>query len=168
MAPVPDVIEAAYVGIGSNLQDPLRQVRNAFQALAQLPASRLIKRSPCYRTPPLGPPGQPDYVNAVALLETELAPLELLDALQAVERLHGRSRSGKRWRPRTLDLDLLLYGDRSMDSGRLSLPHPEMHRRAFVLVPLADVAPPVLSVPGAGRLQDLLLACDNTGIVPLD
>lgn len=168
MAPRPEGAEVAYIGIGSNLRDPLRQVHKALRALAELPVSRLLEQSSCYRTTPLGPPGQSDYVNAAALLETELGPLELLDALQAVERSHGRSRGGKRWGPRTLDLDLLLYGGRTMASERLRLPHPEMHRRGFVLVPLADIAPATLPIPGAGRLQELLLACDNTGIVPLD
>lgn len=157
----------AYVGLGSNLQDPGRQVSSALDALAGVPYSHLRRRSRLYCTPPLGPPGQPDYVNAAALLDTGLSPLELLDALQALERSRGRRGGGERWGPRTLDLDLLLFSDRIMNSERLCLPHPEMHRRAFVLVPLADIAPPDLLVPGKGVLNELLQACDCSCVVPL-
>lgn len=156
--------ELAYVGLGANLGDPVRQLRTALSALCALPRCWLLRRSSLYRTPPLGPPGQPDYVNATALLETDLTPLELLDALQGIERSRGRRRDGERWGPRTLDLDLLLFGSRIMAEARLSLPHPRMHRRAFVLVPLAEIAPADLVLPGAGVLRDLLRDCDREGI----
>jgi 2-amino-4-hydroxy-6-hydroxymethyldihydropteridine diphosphokinase len=156
-----------YIGLGSNLQDPSRQVFSAFAALADLPSSRLVNCSRLYRSPPLGPPGQPDYVNAATLLDTGLGPLELLDALQAIERSRGRHRDGTRWGPRTLDLDLLLYGDQTMENKRLRLPHPDMHRRAFVLVPLADIAPPDLLIPGKGVLHELVEACDCSAVVSL-
>ena len=156
--------ELAYVCLGANLDDPVRQLRKALSALSALPSCRLLSYSSLYRTPPLGPPGQPDYVNGAALLETDLTPLDLLDALQDIEQAQGRRRDGERWGPRTLDLDLLLFGSRIMASERLRLPHPQMHRRAFVLVPLAEVAPADLHVPGAGVLRDLLRDCDREGI----
>lgn len=157
----------AYIGLGANLDDPVRQVREALAQLAALPRTELLARSPLYRTAPVGPPGQPDYVNAVARLVTELSPQALLDALQAIERLHGRRRDGIRWGPRTLDLDILLYGALRLDAPGLRIPHPEMTRRAFVLVPLADVAPAGLPIPGAGCLSELLSRCDREGIEPL-
>ena len=147
--------ERVFVGLGSNLDEPLRQVSQAFDELAELDETRLLAVSPCYRSPPLGPPGQSDYINAVAMLDTGLAPLALLDALQAIENDHGRTRD-IRWGSRTLDLDVLLYGDRIIDlSPRLYVPHPEMLNRAFVLLPLHDLAPD-LTVPGHGKLGALL------------
>ena len=156
--------ELAYVGLGANLDDPVRQLRKALSALSALPSCRLLRCSSLYRTPPLGPPDQPDYVNGAALLETDLIPLDLLDALQDIERSQGRRRVGERWGPRTLDLDLLLYGTRIIAGERLRLPHPQMHKRAFVLVPLAEIAPADLHVPGAGVVRDLLRECDREGI----
>ncbi len=129
----------AYVGLGSNLQSPRDQVTQALDELARLPACQLIAASSLYRSAPLGP-AQPDYINAVAALQTELAPLALLRQLQALEQQHGRVRL-ERWGPRTLDLDLLLYDDLEMATEVLTLPHPEMARRNFVLVPLAEIAP---------------------------
>ena len=156
--------ELAYVGLGANLDDPVRQLRKALSALSARPSCRLLRSSSLYRTPPLGPPGQPAYVNGVALLETDLTPLDLLDALQGIERSQGRRRGGDRWGPRPLDLDLLLFGSRILAGARLRLPHPQIHRRAFVLVPLAEIAPADLHVPGAGVLRDLLRDCDREGI----
>lgn len=156
----------AFVGLGSNLTRPVTQVRDALQELRQLPGSRLVRHSPLYRSAPIGPPDQPDYVNAVAMLATELDPFDLLDALQLIEERHGRERS-VRWGPRTLDLDLLLYADRHIDSPRLKVPHPQMHRRAFVLVPLHDIAPQ-LTVPGHGALSTLLAVVDGQGLQPVD
>ena len=147
--------ERVFVGLGSNLDEPLRQVSQAFDELAELDETQLLAVSPCYRSPPLGPPGQSDYINAVAMLDTSLAPLVLLDALQAIENNHGRTRD-VRWGSRTLDLDVLLYGDRIIDlSPRLCVPHPEMLNRAFVLIPLHDLASD-LTVPGHGKLDALL------------
>jgi len=145
----------AFVGLGSNLEDPARQVRRAFGALAELPATRLVQRSALYRSPPLGPPGQPHYVNAVAALETGLTPRALLAALQALEARQGRVRAGVRWGPRTLDLDLLLYGAQCLCEEGLTVPHPHLHERAFVLYPLHEVAP-CLEIPGRGPLVALL------------
>lgn len=157
----------AYVGIGSNLDDPPSQVRRAFQALATLPASRCVARSPLYRTAPVGGPSeQPDYLNAVAALDTTLEPAALLTALQKIENAQGRIRD-VRWGPRTLDLDLLLYGALIRDDPRLTLPHPRLHERAFVLYPLYDIAPALL-LPGRGRLRDWLASCPPSGVTRLD
>jgi len=157
----------SFIGLGSNLDRPAHQVRTALTALEGLPGCRLLRQSRLYRTPPLGPPGQSDYVNAVALLETWLAPLELLDRLQEIEWRQGRIRNGGHWGPRTLDLDLLLYGEQRLADPRLCLPHPQLRYRAFVLVPLADIAEGDLPIPGAGRLDELLRGCDPAGIEAL-
>jgi 2-amino-4-hydroxy-6-hydroxymethyldihydropteridine diphosphokinase len=157
-----------YVALGANLEDPERQVRTALDDLARLPETVRIACSALYRTAPVGPPGQPDYINAVACLSTRFAPRALLAALQGIEIAHGRHRDGTRWGPRPLDLDILLYGDERIDEPGLRIPHPEMARRAFVLVPLADVAPAGLAIPGTGTLGDLLARCPREGIAPLD
>ena len=148
----------AWVGLGSNLADPVAQVRAGLDALAALPSTGVLAQSRLYRTAPWGRTDQPAFVNAVARLSTALAPLDLLDALLGIERRHGRERSSDlRWGPRTLDLDLLLYGDRRIVDARLTIPHPRLRERAFVLVPLAELDPE-LSIPGDGRVQDLLAA----------
>lgn len=159
--------EAVYIGLGANLDDPRRHVERAARELAGLPASRLERVSRLFRTAPVGPADQPDYINAAACLITRLPPRALLDALQAIERAHGRVRDGTRWGPRTLDLDILLFGSRHSAWTGLTLPHPEIHRRAFVLVPLAELAPADLPVPGQGRLDALLAAVPKDGVEPL-
>ncbi|WP_295384400.1 2-amino-4-hydroxy-6-hydroxymethyldihydropteridine diphosphokinase [uncultured Thiodictyon sp.] len=158
-APEPPVL--AYIGLGSNLDDPRAQVARAMDELAGLPGCTLAARSSLYATAPVGPVAQPDFVNAVVALATTLAPLALLGALQGLERDHGRVRDGTRWGPRTLDLDLLLFGDLQIHLPGLVLPHPEMRRRAFVLVPLAEIAPGGLPIPGQGPLAELLAALDD-------
>jgi 2-amino-4-hydroxy-6-hydroxymethyldihydropteridine diphosphokinase len=158
---------AAYVALGSNIGEPEGQVREALQELAELPASALLASSHLYRTAPVGPPGQPDYVNAVVALETRLSPRALLRELQAIELRHGRKRDGTRWGPRTLDLDILTYGDEQLDEAGLTIPHPELPRRAFVLVPLGDVAPKGTPIPGMGTLAELLARCRLEGVAPL-
>ena len=155
-----------YIGIGANLDDPVRQVSSALDELAVLPRTSLVKKSSLYRTPPMGPPDQPDYINAVAELETWLAPLELLDELQRVEQLHRRVRGAQRWGPRTLDLDLLLYGAQHIDQPRLSVPHPGLAERAFVLLPLVEIAPD-LTVPGLGAVTGLAARVSRAGITCL-
>jgi 2-amino-4-hydroxy-6-hydroxymethyldihydropteridine diphosphokinase len=150
-------VSLAYVGVGANLGGPERQVAQALDELAALPRTRLIGRSSLYRSAPLGYAAQPDFVNAVAALDTTLAPEALLDELLALEARHGRRRSFPD-APRTLDLDLLLYGGASHRSARLTLPHPRMHERAFVLTPLLELAPDI-DIPGRGRARELLAAC---------
>lgn len=152
----------AYIALGSNLGDSHQQLRDAIAALAQLPGSRLLAQSKFYRTPPWGVQEQPPFINAVVELETMLAPHDLLDALLSIERAAGRVRDGQRWGPRTLDLDLLHMEQVSLHDERLILPHPRIAERAFVLLPLNDLAPD-LQVPGQGRVADLLAATDVAG-----
>ena len=157
----------AYIGIGSNLDDPIRQVRRGFRALSGIFASGCAAQSPLYRTAPVGgPPAQPDYINAVAALDTGLTPHQLLLALQTLELAQGRTRS-VRWEARTLDLDLLLYDQLTSDDPWLTLPHPRLHERAFVLYPLRDIAPD-LHIPGHGSLTELLAHCPPQPIARLD
>ena len=130
----------AYVGLGSNLQDPVRQVETALHELDRLPSTRVVKRSSLYRTAPVGYADQPEFVNAVAQLDTGLPAEALLDELQGLEARHGRKRSFPN-APRTLDLDLLLFGDLVLQTERLTVPHPRMRERAFVLEPLREIAP---------------------------
>ena len=151
---------AAYIGLGSNLGRPRFHLEAATAALAALPRSRCLNTSALYRSSPIGPPRQPDYLNRVVLLETELAPLELLQDLQAIEQRQGRVRGPQRWGPRTLDLDLLLYGRRQMNSAILRLPHPQLQHRAFVLRPLYELDEK-LDIPGLGPIRELLPAVND-------
>lgn len=146
----------AYVALGANLENPVAQVCAAFDALAELPTSRLLRRSSLYRTAPVGVSGQPDYINAVAQLETALDADALLDALLAIEARFGRRRDFT-LAPRTLDLDLLLFDEAVIDTPRLALPHPRMHLRAFVMAPLAEIAPDC-RIPGRGSVAAWLPA----------
>ena len=141
----------AYVGLGSNLEHPRRQLGKALARLHALDGVRVLRVSPFYETAPVGGVPQPDYVNAVALVATSLAPRALLARMQAIERRQHRRRDGNTVRnaPRTLDLDLLLYGARRIHGARLTVPHPRMHERAFVLKPLTDVTP-AITIPGRG------------------
>lgn len=148
----------AYVGVGSNLDDPVTQVRNALGALAGIPDTRCIVHSSSWRNPALGPQPQPEFVNAVAGLLTLLAPERLLEELLAIERRQGRDRSAAvRWGPRRIDLDLLVHGDAVRDTGTLVLPHPGIASRNFVLFPLLEIAPG-LRVPGLGPVWRLAAA----------
>ena len=156
----------AYVALGANLGHPAATVRAALAALAGIPDTALAAASCLYRTAPLGLKNQPDFINAVAAVDTALAPFALLDALFAIEARFGRSRSVKN-APRTLDLDLLLYGETQMDEARLTLPHPRMHQRAFVLVPLAELAPEC-RIPGYGELSELLASCRGQDVVRIE
>jgi 2-amino-4-hydroxy-6-hydroxymethyldihydropteridine diphosphokinase len=156
----------AYIGLGSNEGDPRAQILQAFTELAALPATQLVGRSRLYRSAPCDAPGQPDFVNAVAALETELSAAQLLEALQAIEARHGRERPHRN-APRTLDLDMLLVGETAFASPLLTLPHPRMHERAFVLRPLLDLDPRA-EVPDHGAARDLLRACAAQRIEPMD
>jgi len=144
----------AAVALGSNIEDPEAQVARAFDELAALPQTRLIARSKLHRTAPVGYADQPDFVNACALVETALEPRALLDQLLAVEKRHGRVRDIPNG-PRTLDLDIVVYGDRVIDEPGLKVPHPRAHERAFVLVPLLEAWPDAV-IPGRGRVADLV------------
>ena len=148
----------AYVGIGSNLDDPRAQVLNAFSELDRLPHTRVVKKSSLYRTAPIGHADQPNFINAVAQLETGLPAERLLAELQEVEARHGRKRSFPN-APRTLDLDVLLFGDLTLDSPTLQIPHPRMRERAFVLKPLLEISP---------QLSFDLAACANQKVERLD
>lgn len=156
-----------YIGLGSNLARPLEQLRSALAALAALTQTRLLGHSSFYISDPLGPAEQPRYVNAVAALETNLSPLALLDALQAIELEQGRTRKAERWGPRTLDLDILLFGDLQLDEPRLKVPHYHMHARPFVLYPLAEIAAD-LRLPDGRPLSELLANCPFVGLERID
>lgn len=133
-----------YVALGANLGDPLQQAENAITAIEQIPQTSVIKISPFYRSKPLGPQDQPDYLNAVIKIITELSPLALLKALQTIELNLGRVRKANRWGPRTLDLDILLYDNQVIQSEELTIPHYDMYNREFVLYPLFDIAPDLI------------------------
>ena len=152
----------AYIALGANLEDPVAQVRAAATALAALPGARLLALSSLYRTAPVGIHGQPDFINAVVAIDTPLAALPLLHALLAIEARHGRVRSVPN-APRTLDLDLLMHGDTIMAGAELTLPHPRMHERAFVLLPLLEIAPYV-QLPGLGAARSFLPAVAGQAI----
>jgi 2-amino-4-hydroxy-6-hydroxymethyldihydropteridine diphosphokinase len=156
----------AYIGIGSNLDDPERQVRAAIDALGRLPRSTFAGASRLFRTAPWGKADQPAFVNAAAAVSTALPPRELLDALLAIERAHGRVRDGERWGPRVIDLDILVYGDARIDEPGLHVPHPHLGERAFVLLPLADLAPD-LEIPGLGPVRALIERIDAAGCTAL-
>lgn len=156
----------ACIGVGANLGHPREAVRAAIRALGELPDSRLLAWSRLYRTPAWGRIDQPDFVNAAALLETRLDPQELLEHLLGIERKAGRRRgetAATRWGPRVLDLDLLLYGERSVNEPGLRVPHPYLHERAFALVPLAEIAPDA-PFPGHGSVGEALRRIDVAGV----
>ncbi|NYS60379.1 2-amino-4-hydroxy-6-hydroxymethyldihydropteridine diphosphokinase [Vreelandella salicampi] len=154
----------AYIGLGSNVDNPVQQVTHALSELDRLPLSRLVEASSLYCSKPVGPQDQPDFVNAVAALETRLSPLALLDQLQALEQRHRRRRE-HRWGPRTLDLDVLLFNHTHIEHYRLYVPHREMHTRAFVLRPLMEVAPHLTL---HGQPLEHWLAPLTDEIIPLD
>ena len=147
----------AYIAIGSNLASPLEQVNAAVEALGEIPQSRIVAVSSFYRTPPLGPQDQPDYLNAAVVLETELGPEALLDNTQRIELQQGRVRKAERWGPRTLDLDIMLFGHETINTERLTVPHYDMKNRGFMLWPLYEVAPsltfPDAHVPSSGQTR---------------
>ena len=155
----------AYIALGSNLEHPAAQVQAGFAALAALAGASLTMQSSLYRSAPVGYADQPDFINAVAAVETTLAPRDLLDRLLEIELGHGRVRSFPN-APRTLDLDLLLYGDLQVRDPGLTVPHPRMHERAFVLVPLAEIEPQCV-IPGRGAVSALLNAVDGSSVTRL-
>jgi len=155
----------AYIGLGSNLQNPSEQIHSARAAIAVVAGIEEQGFSSLYHSAPMGPQDQPDYVNAVMAVATDLSPIELLRALQAIENSHGRVR-GERWGARTLDLDILLYGDQVIELPDLTVPHIGLTERAFVLYPLYEIAPQLI-IPNKGRLVDLLKNCPLAGLTRL-
>lgn len=152
-----------YLALGSNLADPLHQVQSALNALAAIPDTSLVATSSLYRTPPYGPPDQPDFLNAAVALDTRLDAESLLNHTQRIELEQGRVRKAHRWGPRTLDLDIMLFGDQTLNTPRLTVPHYDMHNRAFMLLPLLEIAPE-LCLPDGTRLADILTTLDTTAI----
>jgi len=160
----PDAPVLAYVGLGGNLGDVATTLEEALWALDALPQTTIQHQSGFYRTPAWGRTDQPDFINAVVELRTRTAPRALLELLLEIEQRFGRVRSAaERWGPRALDLDLLLYGDEVLDEPGLAVPHPHLHERAFVLVPLAQIAPSLV-IPGRGDVKSLLAGVDVSGI----
>jgi 2-amino-4-hydroxy-6-hydroxymethyldihydropteridine diphosphokinase len=153
----------AYIGLGSNLDSPVAQIKSARLAINTLDNVKELAFSSLYASTPMGPQDQPDYVNAVMAVATSLSPLDLLHALQAIELEHGRVRGVQRWGARTLDLDLLLYGDQQIDTPELTVPHKGIAERAFVLYPLSE-RDSDLTIPGKGKLSDLLTHCPIAGL----
>ncbi len=149
----------AYIALGSNLEDPIWQIRSAFEKIARLPDTHLIQHSSLYKSAPAGGLNQPDYINAVAKINTSLTPFELLEVLLSIESQHGRVRKFRN-APRTLDLDILLYGDMQLNDDKLIIPHPRMSQRAFVLYPLSEIAPSC-HIPGHDKIDQLIAACSN-------
>lgn len=156
-----------YIGIGSNLGNPAEQVRRGAAAVADLNGCRFLARSSLYRSQPMGPQDQPDYVNAVMSIETLLSPAALLKKLQAIEIRHGRVRGEVRWGARTLDLDILLYDHEMIVTDEMIVPHIGIAERAFVLYPLAEIAPDLV-IPGKGPIGDLLERCPKDGLIQID
>jgi 2-amino-4-hydroxy-6-hydroxymethyldihydropteridine diphosphokinase len=149
-----------YVGLGSNLEDPVAQVLEAVEELEMIPDSILVSRSSLYRGKPMGLADQPDYVNAVVAMDTLLSAGSFLQELTRIEDLQGRVRDGEKWGPRIIDLDLLMYGKQKINTPDLTVPHPGMHERDFVIIPLSELAGDV-NIPGQGRLTALINKCEN-------
>jgi 2-amino-4-hydroxy-6-hydroxymethyldihydropteridine diphosphokinase len=156
-------VTRVYIGLGSNLDIPVKQVNTAIDSLRELKHSTLISVSSLYISEPMGPADQPDFINAVACLDTTLEPGALLDALQAIEDAHGRQRGSERWGARTLDLDILVYGDKTIKDERLTVPHSGLHQRSFVLYPLQEINPDLL-IPGHGHIAELVANCSSAGL----
>jgi len=153
----------AWLGLGSNLQHPAEQLNEALGRLAAADEVEILKTSSFYKTPPWGDEQQEDFINAVVQIETSLQPLALLHVLQSTENAMGRQRSGRRWGPRLIDIDLLLFGDRQYQSEELEVPHPRMHERAFVLLPLYELDA-LTMIPGRGTVAEFLKGLDCGGI----
>lgn len=157
----------AYIGLGSNLDNPVEQIKLAHAAIAQADGVEELAFSGLYQSVPMGPKDQPDYINAVMSIKTRLAAHELLHCLQAIENRQGRIRNDERWGARTLDLDLLIYGDQHIQTAELTVPHPGLAERAFVLYPLNELTANLL-VPGLGSISDLIAKCPFEGLKRLN
>ena len=151
-----------YIGLGSNMGNPKQHINSALKSLGDIQSTRIMQTSSLYKSKPVGPQDQADYINAVVQIDTELSPLELLDELQTIENQHGRVRK-ERWGPRTLDLDILMFGNEVINHERLIIPHPEISKRCFVLVPLAELAPDCV-IPDKGKVKDLISNVDQEGL----
>jgi 2-amino-4-hydroxy-6-hydroxymethyldihydropteridine diphosphokinase len=156
-------LTTAYIGLGSNLESPVAQIKSARMAILGLTGVNEKAFSNLYASAPMGPQDQPEYVNAVIAIDTDLPPLDLLYALQAIEKTHGRVRGSQRWGARTLDLDLLLYGDQKIDLPELTVPHPGIADRPFVLYLLLECAPDLV-IPDKGKVSELLTKCPRAGL----
>ena len=156
----------SYIGLGANLDNPIEQIKTAFIALDNLPKSILVSCSSLYTSEPMGEPNQQNYINAVAKLETALSPIKLLDYLQQIENNQGRIRSSVRWSARTLDLDILLFGNKNVKNERLTIPHYGIKQRNFVVIPLAEIEP-LLCLPDGSRIQDIKEQLGSQGIQKL-
>ena len=156
----------SYIGLGSNLDNPQLQLTTALAGLDDIPDTTLVKYSSFYRSKPVGPGNQPYFINAVALLDSGLTAHQLLGRLQTIENRQGRIRDGQRWGPRTLDLDMLMYGNEIINEPELIVPHPEIRHRNFVLIPLLELAPDI-QIPGLGRADELLADIGHAGITKL-
>jgi 2-amino-4-hydroxy-6-hydroxymethyldihydropteridine diphosphokinase len=165
LTPARSAAVTAFIALGSNIDGPEQQIGRGLSEIGALPQSRLARVSSLYRSAPVGYRNQPDFINAVAAVETTLAPRALLDHLLAIVRAHGRVREFPN-APRTLDLDIILYGARALQEPGLAIPHPRMHERAFVIVPLVEIAPDA-TVPGRGRAGDLLAGVDAASVARL-
>ncbi len=152
----------AFIGLGSNMHTPEQQVGSALEELERLEDTEIVEHSSLYRSKPVGPQDQADFINAVAKLETQLTPIQLLDAMQALENKHERKRE-LHWGPRTLDLDILAYGNDVIDSARLSVPHPEIANRSFVLIPWAEIDPD-WEIVGLGRVHELIGKLEDSSL----
>ena len=157
----------AWLGLGSNLQEPVMQLQQALRRLGETTGMKVLRTSSFYRTPPWGDEQQDDFINAVVQIETSLEPIPLLHVLQSIENVMGRQRSGRRWGPRTIDIDLLLYGKQQFQSAELEIPHPRMFERAFVLKPLSELDAE-LEIDGHGTVGELLQDLDCRGIFQLN
>jgi len=156
----------AYIGIGSNLHDPVKQVLEAVEELEMIPDTILVQRSSLYSGNPMGPVDQPDYVNAVVSLDTLLSPEDLHQALIGIEDMQGRDRGAEKWGPRIIDLDLLMYGSNTISTATLTVPHPGMHERDFVMIPLEEIAVN-LKIPGKGFIYSLINKCETQSLKKL-
>jgi 2-amino-4-hydroxy-6-hydroxymethyldihydropteridine diphosphokinase len=155
-----------YIGLGANLNEPMAQLRRAIDVLKDLPQCRFVSCSRFYGSKPMGPQDQPDYINAVACIETDLAAEALLDALQKIELEQGRVRKDERWGPRTLDLDILLFGEQQISTERLTVPHYGLCQREFVVYPLHEIAPH-LELPSGEKLEDICKQVPLNGLTPI-
>lgn len=156
-----------YIGLGSNMEDPVAQLKHSINSLDAHSTIEVTAISRFYRNPPMGPQDQPDYVNAVVRVEVDIEPEPLLDTLQAIENAQGRDRNERHWGPRTIDLDILLYDELFVDTERLTIPHPGIASRSFVLQPLADIDPDLV-IPDHGSVEHLLEHCDTYWLEVID